>query len=77
MLVASRVPQTPSSSRSPGIGGTTGVSAGRHDDVVRGVADAVDLDHAGAGQPARAAQQVDAPVGQPALLRRRRTSSTP
>ena len=44
------------------------IRAGRHDDVLRGVADAVDLDHAGAGQPAGAAQQVDAPVGQPALL---------
>ena len=44
------------------------IRAGRHDDVLRGVPDAVDLDHAGAGQPARAAQQVDAPLRQPALL---------
>ena len=44
------------------------VGAGRHDDVLRGVADAVDLDHARAGQPARASQQADAPVRQPALL---------
>ena len=53
------------------------ICAGRHDDVLRGVADALDFDHAGAGQPARAAQQVDAPARQPALLRRRRNSPTP
>src|SRR6202042_1072617 len=33
-----------------------------------GSPDSVDLDHAGAGQPARSPQQVDAPVGEPALL---------
>ena len=44
------------------------IGAGRHDDVLRRVADAVDFDHAGPGQPARAAQQVDAPARQPALL---------
>jgi len=32
------------------------------------VAEAVDFHHAGAGQPARASQQVDAPARQPALL---------
>ena len=36
--------------------------------MLRGVADALDFDHAGAGQPAPAAQQVDAPARQPALL---------
>src|SRR5215475_6059493 len=34
------------------------------------MADALDLDHAGAGQPARTAQQVDVPARQPALLAR-------
>ena len=34
----------------------------------RGVAHAVDLDHAGPGEPASAADQVDALAGQPALL---------
>ena len=42
--------------------------AGRDDNVVRGVAGAVDFDHAGAGQPAGAPQQVDVAVGEPALL---------
>ena len=42
--------------------------AGRHHDVLRGVPGAVDVHHAGARQPARAAQQVDAPVREPALL---------
>ena len=42
--------------------------AGRHHNVLRGMAGAVDVDHAGTGQLARAPQQVDAPVGQPALL---------
>ena len=41
--------------------------AGEHD-VVGGVAHAVDLDRAGSGEPARAAQQVDAVARQPALL---------
>ena len=36
--------------------------------MVGGVAHAVDLDDARAGEPAGAAQQVDAVVGQPALL---------
>ena len=36
------------------------VGAGRHDDVLGGVADAVDFDHAGAGEPAGAPQHVDA-----------------
>ena len=44
------------------------VRAGRHDDVVRGVLHAADLDGAGARQLALAAQQRDAVVGQPALL---------
>ena len=38
------------------------------DDVLGRVADAVDLHRAGAGEPAAAAQQVDAVVGEPALL---------
>jgi hypothetical protein len=36
--------------------------------VLGGVADALDFDHAGAGPSARASQQVDTPVRQPALL---------
>ena len=44
------------------------IGAVRQDDVVGGVALAVDLDHPGPGQPAAAAQQVDAVVRQPALL---------
>ena len=44
--------------------------AGRDDNVVRGVADTVDFDHAWAGQPARAPQQVNAAIGEPALLAR-------
>ena len=38
------------------------------DDVLGGVALAVDLDHPGPGQPAAAPQQIDAVVRQPALL---------
>ena len=68
MLVASRVPQTPSSSRRPGDRRHERSGAGRHDDVLGGVPDAVDLDHAGAGQAARAAQQVDAPARPATLL---------
>ncbi len=44
------------------------IGAVREHDVVGGVAHAVDLDHPGAGEPAAAAQQVDAVVGEPALL---------
>ena len=44
------------------------VGAVREHDVVGGVALAVDLDDPGPGEPAAAAQQVDAVVGQPALL---------
>jgi hypothetical protein len=44
------------------------IGACRHDNMVRGVADAVDVDHAGAVQPARSPQQADIPGGQPALL---------
>ena len=44
------------------------IGAVGQDDVIGGVAHAVDLDHAWAGQSAAAAQQVDAVVGQPALL---------
>ena len=40
MLVASRVPQTPSSSRSPGSGGTNGSAPVATHDVLGGVADA-------------------------------------
>ena len=68
MPVASRVLQTPSSSRRPGIGRHDRIGAGRHDDVLGGVAHAVDLDHARPGEPAAAAQQVDPLVRQPALL---------
>ena len=46
----------------------TGSAPCREDDVLGGVADAVDLDHARPGEPAGAAQQVDAGVRQPALL---------
>ena len=45
-----------------------GIGAGRHDHVPGGVAHAADLDHARPGQPAGAAQQVDALARQPALL---------
>ena len=44
------------------------IGAVREDHVVGGVAHAVDLDDARAGEPAGAAQQVDAVIGQPALL---------
>ena len=44
------------------------LGAVREHDVLGGVADAVDLDRADAGEPAAAAQQVDAVVGEPALL---------
>ena len=60
MPVASRLVQTPSSSRRPGTGGHDRIGAVGQDDVLGGVADAVDLDHAGPGEPAGAAQQVDA-----------------
>ena len=66
MPVASRLVQMPSSSRRPGIGGIDRVGAVGQDDVVGGVAHAVDLDRARAGEPAGAAQQGDAVVGQPA-----------
>ena len=68
--VASRLVQIPSSSRSPGIGGMNGVGAVGEHDVLGGVARAADLDHAGPCEPAAAAQEVDAVVGQPALLTR-------
>ena len=68
MPVASRLVQMPSSSRSPGIGGMIGSAPLASDDVIGRVAHAVDLDGAGPGQPAGAAQQVDAVVGKPALL---------
>ena len=51
--------------------------AGRQDDVPGGVPHPVDLDHARPGEPAAAAQQVDAVVLQPALLARRRSSRRP
>src|SRR5262249_18945480 len=44
------------------------VRAGGHDDMFGGVAHALDLDHARPGQPAGAAQQVDALAGEPAFL---------
>ena len=53
------------------------VGAGRHDDVLGGVALAVDLDHAGPGQPAAAAQQVDARCSPASAPARRRSSRTP
>ena len=43
---------------------------GRHDDVLRGVAGALDPHHACPRQPSDAPQQADAPVRQPALLTR-------
>jgi hypothetical protein len=42
--------------------------ARRHDNVLRGVADAVDFHHASASQLARAPQQVNATALQPVLL---------
>ena len=68
MPVTSRLVQTPSKSARPGTGGTTAIRAGRHDNVSRGMGHTVHLDHADPGQPASAAQQVDALVRQPALL---------
>ena len=68
MPVTSRLVQMPSSSRRPGNGRHDRVGAVRQDDVVGGVAHAVDLDHARPGEPAGAAQQVDALARQPALL---------
>ena len=68
MPVASRLVQTPSSSRRPGTGGMIGSAAVRQDDLLGGVAHAVDLDHARPGEPAGAAQQLDADARQPALL---------
>ena len=68
MPVTSRLVHTPSSSRRPGTGGTTGSEPVASDDVPGGVAHAVDLDHAGPGEPPGAAEQVDALARQPALL---------
>src|SRR5262249_49891383 len=45
-----------------------GLGAVREHDVVGGVPGAVDLDRTGAGEPAAAAQEVDAVVREPALL---------
>ena len=53
------------------------VGAGRQDDVLGGVAHAVDLDHAGPGEPAAAAQQVDALRPPASAPGRRRSSSRP
>ena len=72
--VASRLVQTPSSSRRPGIGGMIGsapLATTMCSAVWRTPSTSTD---ARAGEPARAAEQVDAVVGQPALLRRRRCS---
>src|SRR5207244_671092 len=44
------------------------VGTGCEDDVVGGVTHTVDLDHSRSGEPAAAAQQVDAFPGQPANL---------
>src|SRR5436309_217945 len=67
-----RLRPRPSPGRSPRRAGAgrSPPAARRHDDMLRGVPDAVDLDDADARQPARAAQQRDAPVRQPALLSR-------
>ena len=53
------------------------IGAVREDDVVGGVADAVDLDDAGAGEPAAAAQQVDAVLSPASAPGPRRSSSRP
>ena len=53
------------------------IGAGRHDDVLGGVAHAVDLDHARPGEPAAAAQQVDARARPASAPGRRRSSSRP
>ena len=68
MPVASRLVQTPSSSRRPGMGGMNGSAPLASTTWSAVWRDAVDLDDAGAGEPAAAAEQVDAAVGQPALL---------
>jgi hypothetical protein len=68
MLMASRVPQMPSSTRRPGHGRHDRIRAGRHDDVLGGVGRTAELYHAWPGEPAAAAQQVDARAGREALL---------
>ena len=68
MPVTSRLVQTPVELAQARDGRHDRIRAGRHDDVPGGVAHAVDLDHARPGQPAGAAQQVDALARQPALL---------
>ena len=68
MLVASRVPQSPGSSRRPGTGGIDGVGAARDHDVLGRVAHGVDLDRARAGEPPRPPDEGDAPLREPALL---------
>ena len=68
MPVTSRLVHTPSSSRRPGTGGITGSAPLARIDVPGGVPRAVHLDHAGPGQPAGTAQEVDPVVRQPALL---------
>ena len=50
---------------------------GRHDHVPGRVANAVDLDHAGPGEPAATAQQIDAIAPRANAPGRRRSSSTP
>ncbi len=77
MPVASRLVQIPSSSRSPGIGGMNGSAPLATHDVVGGVAHAVDLDHARPGEPAAAAQQVDAVLAPASAPARRRSSRRP
>ena len=66
--VASRLVQSPSSSRRPGIGGMNGSAPVATTTCSRGVAYAVDLDDARPGESAAAAQQGDPATGQPALL---------
>ena len=65
LAVASRCP---SSSRRPGTGGTIGSAPVATTTCSAVWRDAVDLDDARPGEPAAAAKQVDALVGEPALL---------
>ena len=68
MPVASRFVQIPSSSRQARNRRHDRIGAGGDDDVLGRIDDAVDLDAAHSGEPAGAADQVDALARQPALL---------
>ncbi len=68
MLVTSRLPHTPCEFAQTRNGRHNGIGARRDHDVARGVAHAADVDYAGPGELAGAANQVDALAGEPGLL---------